>query len=224
MQAESRRLTATLSVALVSIGAGVLVGYCLRPGSAPANDGTALRQELLAAISTLRTDIDERFSQIERQTLRSPADGTARSLVAPADPTGSDAQRLEAVLAKLEQLLKSQPQGSLVDSGPVSRLTRELKGPGYPSLEAMRQQGLNWLQTPQAKDAPHLFEQWRQAHMFWSGDDVITRYGRPKRVWWGSTYQLVYDGFDTEKETCEIIFKVDVEFVTEISIDCDDLK
>jgi hypothetical protein len=37
----------------------------------------------------------------------------------------------------------------------------------------------------------------------------MVRYGRPNRVEWNGEYRLVYCGFDADKKTCDIFFKID---------------
>ena len=223
MLTDRRRLASTLGIVVASLSAGLLMGYWLRPDSqhvVPTNDNSALRQELLAAISALRADIDERFSQLDGQAHRGPADSTARSPVEPADSNGQDAQRLEAVLSRLEQFLASPSLPASMNSGPLADLTRELRAPGYPSLEVMRQQARNRLENPNDEGAARAVDQWRVTHGFWRADDVIVRYGRPDRIEWNGEYRLVYSGFDTNKETCDIFFKIDGQYVDEVSVEC----
>jgi len=35
---------------------------------------------------------------------------------------------------------------------------------------------------------------------------------------------LIYSGFDTPKETCDIFFKLDGEYVIEVFFDCADIR
>lgn len=131
------------------------------PPSAPAN------QDLAPILAELRK-LNETLSIQSRRSDPAPTAGSNRESAAPRSDT---ADRFEAAVERLDQILKGAE--ARLERGQAT-IEQAKKGEGYPSLDAMFQR------AESSKDT--FGDEVRARHILWSLEDAIGRYGTPSSI------------------------------------------
>jgi hypothetical protein len=156
--------------------AGVLIGRW----TAEASTVTVAQQpDPSAAIADLRRAMDEGFSGLRDQIQRASRDRGSREQV---NQSAGDLDRLTVAVEKLNGLLEAKgvwpaPAGRRRSGG-----SEPWQGPGYPSIDGMWLRVREVADNPDPKDLIELNKEFLSAHLLWSRQDVIDRYGPPSRV------------------------------------------
>ncbi len=223
----SRPIGWLAAITLLAIGvvSGVLIERWLAASNATQVASTArdsTNGDVTASLAELRLAIDKLPSSVRDQVRDELAGATARQ---PIDGAASDIARLAQAVEQLNQLLakpefKSETKRALGRGAPES-----WKGPGYPAIDTMCKRfdelrlGAigDWRQASE--------EEFTNAHMLWTRDDVIARYGPPHRANTTAGIGLVYDqyAFQEPDATCWIEFTTQEGVVTDVLTMCKDI-
>jgi hypothetical protein len=200
---------------LVAGGAiGVLAGrWSAMTGS--ARDAVAAAPEPATAgsgIDDLRRSIDDLARALRERPLSSPSASNSLD-VAPTErqPALSDTaglDRLASAVERLDELLRASP--SRAGAGPAEARGSggASIGPGYPSIAAMRA-SVEAIRRAHPDDIDsYASREFSRAHVLWTREDVIQRYGLPLRVEPNGDHSvnLVYEGIDLGDQRCFITF------------------
>lgn len=213
-----------LLLALALLGTGAVVGIaCDRWMQA----SRPIRAELLVdtndavadALTELRKAVAAIPAELDKQMHAEPSLVSERR---PVQAPDSGVVGLTRAVDRLEELLARHAlQGSGVRPFGQSR-SEPWKGPGLASLDVMRAK----LQAHQRRASDAWEDEARQeftrAHLLWTRDDVLERYGAPGHVAAAEVIGLVYDqvSFVLGEDNCWFEFITSQGIVTEVLWNC----
>lgn len=198
--------------------------------SGPARDAVAAAPEASSGspgLDELRRSIDD-LARALRERPAAPPSRPSSLEVAPAERQSalSDAaglDRLAGAVERLDELLRAGSARS--GAAPAeSRPSNDASiGPGYPSIASMRASidAIRRVHPDQIDD--YAYREFSRAHVLWTREDVIGRYGLPWRVEPNGDHQvnLIYEGIDLEDQRCFIRFSARIEtggLVTDVGV------
>jgi hypothetical protein len=216
--ASTARLSATtviacLALALSGCAVGILLGrWTTSPApasehsveaAAPQPDMRPLLEEIKRAIETLPQAMRERHDP-------DPASATGRESATTSSET---LDRMTVAVERLNDLLARGAVGSGVGSTP----TDVVKGPGYPSLEAVWQTVDSGLVPTDPDSMSKVNTELTRAHLLWRNEDLIQRYGASSGVGQkGSAIQLVYTRPQTPDHPHDVMFELSFGVVVRV--------
>lgn len=204
------RSTARIELAMVAMLvflAGLLVGRWTA-----TDEQSATREwpdeKTASALDALREEFARAHSS-ERVVLTEPAPARV------AATETAEAERFEAVAAKLERLIRELERASPL-SGP-----RRPPNPGRASLAEVRADLALRGSSGEALDA--LGDELTRAHLLWSLSDLVERYGPPRRIdtpgmGWLSVF-YAFDGDERQYPKPSVRFSISQGYVTRVGIE-----
>jgi hypothetical protein len=206
----------TLAGAVVGAFAGrwsASSGAIGREPVAPSHElgpDTSGLQELRYSIDDLARALRERPSGVTPATFHSDSISPERQ---PALPDLAGLDRLANAVERLDELLRAGPVRSETASGAQRRTSGAPMGPGYPSLEAMRSRVVSIRSAHPDEFNDIVAQEFSSAHVLWTREDVIARYGLPIRTDPQGDHgglSLIYPGLD-DPDHWELYFSTRLE-------------
>lgn len=207
------------ALALLCGGAafGVLAG---RWSASPGGESPSLPSaapESIAGVDDLRRSIDDLARALrERPSALAPrapsADGAADSRL-PALADGPGLERLTSAVERLNELLRASPARSGAAPAPSRSGAGAMIGPGFASLDAMRA-SIDAIRRAHPDDIDsYASREFSRAHVLWTREDVIDRYGLPLRVEPNGDHQvnLIYEALDLPDQRVYFCFCTRIE-------------
>jgi hypothetical protein len=193
------RISATTLIACVALAlSGVAVGLVLGRWTA----ATIQPDERDSAAVSAQTDLAPVLIQVQRSTdavLQALREG--RDLEAPREPSRESAtaradvlQRLTTAVEKLNGILE---RGG-VNAGRSQASTEVTKGPGYPSLDALWQKIDSMAAGEDPDKWSEINTEMTRAHLLWTNEDLVQRYGVSSSVSTGNSIILTYQRWSVD--------------------------
>jgi hypothetical protein len=222
------------AIALVLAGAvvGAFAGRWSASSGATGRDSIAVTRDSAsdtAGLEDLRHSIDdlsralrERPTQLAAPTIHSNSVPPDRQ---PALPDLTAFDRLGSAVERLDELLRAGPSHSGSTLAAPKPSFGAKSGPGYPSLASMRTV-IDTIRSAHPDDIDsYANREFSRAHVLWTREDVIERYGLPMKTDANGDQglNLIYEGFDTTEERCYFLFQTRIEpgsLVTDVGFFC----
>jgi len=176
MRPPGTTVTACAALALASCALGVVLGrWTVAPvGEVPRGDAPTASIDLAPLVAELRHTNELLQGRHGEDLSASPVQASRE----PATTTMAGSDQLLAAINRLSAAVES--IGGVADL--ASRPTAMHRGPGFPSLDAMWQRALEFALSEDPKREQLANDEFSQAHVGWTRDEVIERYGAPSTI------------------------------------------
>jgi hypothetical protein len=221
MTARPNGILAPIAILIAGVALGVAADRWLatspRPSEAAAAHDDSGR-DVAAALTDLRRAIDSLPASVREQVRDELSSATKRE---PVDTSESDVTRLTRAVEQLNEVLGKTGGGVGANQLRAKGALESWQGPGYASLEAMQRklEGLCRDKGDDWADFVDSFEsELTKAHLLWTREDVVDRYGAPDSIDTASGLGLAYNqhSFKIPRRNCWFEFRTQDGLITKV--------
>lgn len=176
-RASGTTVIACLALLLSGIAVGILIGRWAEsqpPMDVHAGGSATVPVDLSPVLAELR-QLNETMSRSRTGDVPPSQENQGRQVVATG---GSASDRLVAAIEKLTESLESGKGRSLTGKSSDSRR----QAPGYGSLDEMWQRIIQQVRSSASGAKEEMGRELTKAHLLWTPDDLVDRYGPPASV------------------------------------------